>query len=152
MTRSIKIIFHVKQQLCLIFIWCTGTWLIATQFLLLELYTRSSSAFAMLSLLLGEVESSEYNGIIRQQSSWINGEGTVWRKCVKEVKENTSGNYVYIKCIKLGFALQGTKLDINGLDSTVFNFDLVNESLVRFIMSERRYLSTWTLRKNFINT
>ena len=119
MTRSIKIIFQVRQQqLCLIVIWCTGTWWIATQFLLLELYTKSSSAFAMLSFLLGEVECSEYNGIRRQQSSWINGEGAVWRKCVKRSRK----------------IRQGTKLDYNGLDLTVFNcFDLVDESLVRFM-------------------
>ena len=114
MTRSIKIIFQVRQQqLCLIVIWCTGTWWIATQFLLLELYTKSSSAFAMVSLLHGEVECSEYNGIRRQQSSWINGEGTVWRKCVKRSRK----------------IRQGTKLDINGLNC----FDLVDESLVRFM-------------------
>ena len=45
--------------------------------------------------------------------------------------------------------MQGTKLDINGLDSMVCNFDLVNESLVRFMLE----VGTEVLEhKNFIKT
>ena len=48
--------------------------------------------------------------------------------------------------------MQGTKLDINGLYSTVFNFDLVNESLVRFmlevgteVLEYKNFIKTWRL-------
>ena len=58
----------------------------------------------------------------------------------KRSRKLTSGNYVDIQCIKLGFALQCTKLDINGL---------VNESLVRLMLEVRTEVLE---HKNFIKT